>query len=368
MMQHILIAGATGVVGYAALKHFAKHGDCTVTAISRRQPLELFGAEFHSLDLTDAGACRSFAVKHSDVTHIVYAALYEKPGLYAGWLEADQIETNRLMFENLLGPLESAASDLQHISLLQGTKAYGAHVRPIVVPAREDRDEVRDVPNFYWEQETYLRNLQAGKPWRFTILRPQVVFGVSIGAAMNLIPAIGVYAALRKEQGLDLSYPGGVGPLIEAVDADLLARAIDWAGRSTNTKAANQTFNVVNGDVFSWQNIWPAIADALGMQPGEPAPERLGETMPAHASAWDAIRTKHDLVAPNLGEFVGESFHYADFVMAHGAEGGVPPAIVSSIKLRQAGFHEVMDTEAMFRKWFAILQELKLLPPRNQGD
>jgi hypothetical protein len=54
--------------------------------------------------------------------------------------------------------------------------------------------------------------------------------------------------------------------------------------------------------------------------------------------------------------------------MAHGAEGGVPPAIVSSIKLRQAGFHEVMDTEAMFRKWFAILQELKLLPPRNQGD
>jgi len=49
--------------------------------------------------------------------------------------------------------------------------------------------------------------------------------------------------------------------------------------------------------------------------------------------------------------------------MANGAEGGLPPALVSTIKLRQAGFHGVMDTEKMFRKWFAILQDAKMLPP-----
>jgi nucleoside-diphosphate-sugar epimerase len=365
MAKHILIAGATGVVGYAALARFASRGDCTVTAISRRQPLDTFGARFHSLDLLDAQACRALAAELSDVTHVVYAALYEKPGLYAGWFEADQIETNQRMFENLLAPLESKARGLRHVSLLQGTKAYGAHVGRINVPAREDRDEVREIPNFYWEQEAYLRGLQADKAWHFTILRPQVVFGVSIGAAMNLIPAIGVYAALRKERQLSLAYPGGVGPLLEAVDADLLARTIDWAG--TTPAARNEIFNVTNGDVFSWQNVWPAIADALGMEPGEPEPERLGDTMPARAQAWDAIRKKYDLVSPSLADFAGESFHYADFVMAHGAAGGVPPALVSTIKLRQAGFHEVMDTESMFRKCFAMLQQLKLLPPRDSS-
>ena len=360
MAEHILITGASGVVGYAALKHFAERGDCRVTAVSRRRPLETFGAQFRSLDLTDAHACGSLAAELGDVTHLVYAALYEKPGLYSGWLEADQIETNLRMLENLFEPLERTAAGLRHVTLLQGTKAYGAHVRPIAIPARENRDELRDVPNFYWEQERYLRARQAGQPWVFTILRPQVIFGASIGAAMNLIPAIGVYAALRKERGESLAYPGGLGPVIEAVDADLLARAIAWAGQSS--EARNEIFNVTNGDVFSWQNVWPAIADALGMAPGESEPERLGETMPARAAEWDALRKKYDLISPGLHDFVGESFHYADFVMAHGAERGLPPALVSTIKIRQAGFHEVMDTESMFRKWFALLQDEQMLP------
>ena len=84
--------------------------------------------------------------------------------------------------------------------------------------------------------------------------------------------------------------------------------------------------------------------------------------MPGRAAEWDAIRKKCDLRSPGLMDFVGESFHYADFTMAHGAEGGIPPAIVSTVKLRRAGFHEVMDTESMFRKWFDLLREKRLLP------
>lgn len=362
MAEHILIAGATGVVGHAAMKYFAERDDCRVTAVSRRCPLETFGAEFRSLDLTDAQACQNLMEElGGDVTRLVYAALYEKPGLYAGWFEAEQIATNQKMLENLFEPLERAARGLRHITLLQGTKAYGAHVGPIAIPARENRDELRDVPNFYWEQERFIRSKQAGQSWAFTILRPQVIFGLSIGAAMNLIPAIGVYAALRKERGEPLAYPGGLAPVMQAVDADLLARAIAWAGQSS--EARNEIFNVANGDVFSWQNVWPAIVDALGMTPGEREPERLGETMPDRAEEWDAIRKKYDLVSPGLKDFVGESFHYADFVMAHGSEGELAPALVSTIKLRQAGFHDVIDTEEMFRKWFAIFQKKKLLPP-----
>jgi hypothetical protein len=65
------------------------------------------------------------------------------------------------------------------------------HVRPIAIPAREDRDEVREEPNFYWLQEEFLKERQRNRSWRRTILRPQIIFGESFGSAMNLIPAIG---------------------------------------------------------------------------------------------------------------------------------------------------------------------------------
>jgi nucleoside-diphosphate-sugar epimerase len=357
--EHVVIAGVSGVVGYAALRHFAGRAD-RVTGLSRRKPLDTYGARFHSLDLTDATACRSLAHEARDATHLVFAALYEKPGLYTGWLEADQIETNRRMFQNLLDALDGAAPGLRHVTLLQGTKAYGAHVRPIPLPAREDRDEAREVPNFYWEQEDHLRARQSGRAWTYTILRPQIIFGDSLGSAMNLIPALGVYAALRRERGQPLAYPGGEGSVIEAVDADLLARVIAWGAESP--RARNQIFNVTNGDVFTWSNVWPAIADALGMKLGPAEPQRLGESMPACAAEWDAIRMKYALRSPGLSDFVGESFHYADFVMAYGAQFRTPPAIVSTVKLRQAGFGEVMDSEAMFRKWFGVMRQARLLP------
>jgi len=75
---------------------------------------------------------------------------------------------------------------------------------------------------------------------------------------MNVIPALGVYGALRREAGLDLPFPGGARALAQAIDADLLARVIAWAGEAAS--ARNEIFNITNGDVFVWENIWPAIA------------------------------------------------------------------------------------------------------------
>src|ERR1700736_806422 len=167
------------------------------------------------------------------VTHLVYAALYERPGLVAGWQERDHIETNDRMLRNLLDPLERHAKNLRHVALLQGTKAYGVHVRPLTVPARENRSEMHEQPNFYWNQERYLRARQAGKAWHWSILRPVLIVGDSVGSAMNVIPALGVYAAMMRRAGKTrLDYPGGVGRVAQAVDADLLARAIAWSGES----------------------------------------------------------------------------------------------------------------------------------------
>jgi len=59
-----------------------------------------------------------------DVTHVVYAALFERPGLADGW---EAIALNQTMLENLFDPLLRAATKLEHVSLLHGTKAYGVH-------------------------------------------------------------------------------------------------------------------------------------------------------------------------------------------------------------------------------------------------
>jgi nucleoside-diphosphate-sugar epimerase len=355
-MKTVLVAGATGLVGYAALKHFVRQPDTRVIALSRRVPTG-FGGLHIALDLTDPAACEAAAEALTGVTHLVYAALFELPGLIEGWRAEHQIVTNDRMLRNLLGTLLRVAPKLRHVTLLQGTKAYGSHVRPIRVPAREGRSDMREQPNFYWHQESYLREAQAGRDWSFTILRPVLIIGEAIGGAMNLIPALGAHAAVMRERGPILPYPGGAERVSQAVDADLLARVIAWSGEAA--AARNETFNVTNGDVFTWPNIWPAIADAVGMEAGPDEPFLLQSLSPGD---WDRVRTLYGLVSPGLTEFVGLSLEYADYQMRYGHTETGAPSIVSTIKLMQAGFTEVIDTETMFRNWFGVFQKQRLLP------
>jgi nucleoside-diphosphate-sugar epimerase len=363
--KKVVVAGATGLVGNAALRHFGAAGGCDVLALSRRKPRELYGARHVSVDLTDPAQCQRAAAELQGATHLVYAALYEGPNLVDGWRDQDQIRTNDLMLRHLMAALEPAAPQLRHVALLQGTKAYGVHVRPLTVPAREGRSEMYEQPNFYWAQENFLRELQQGKTqqgkaWHWSILRPVLIVGETIGGAMDLIPPLGVYASMLREQGRPLDYPGGAARVSQAVDVDLLARAIAWAGEAA--AARNEAFNVTNGDVFTWENVWPAISDALGMQPGNPVPLSLVQQYPNWIAPWDELRRKHDLISPGLEAFVGLSFQYADYSMRYGQTQSSPPSIVSTVKINQAGFTEMMDTEAMFRKWFALARSRRLLP------
>jgi nucleoside-diphosphate-sugar epimerase len=356
----VVVAGATGLVGNAALRHFCSSSGCEVVALSRRKPRGPNGARHVQVDLTDAAQCASAAPQLRGATHLVYAALYETPNLVDGWRDQRQIRTNDLMLRNLMAVLEPAAPSLRHVALLQGTKAYGVHVRPLNVPAREGRSEMYQQPNFYWAQENFLRELQQGKAWHWSILRPVLIVGETIGGAMDLIPPLGVYAAILREQGCALDYPGGAARVSQAVDVDLVARAIAWAGEAD--AARNEAFNVTNGDVFTWENVWPAIAGALDMKPGVAAPLSLVATYPQWIAPWEALRRKYDLIAPDLEAFVGLSFQYADYSMRHGQTEPGPPSIVSTVKINQAGFTEMMDTEDMFRKRFRQARASRLLP------
>jgi nucleoside-diphosphate-sugar epimerase len=360
MAEHVLITGAGGLVGRSAMQHFAERGVKT-TAVSRRRPPETYGATHLAVDLADAAACEAAFGGLSDVTQLIFAAVYEEPALVAGWTAQRHVERNALMLRNTLEVVDRGSPALRNATILQGPKAYGVHVRPAPVAQREDRDETRDIPNFYWPQLDYLTAKQAGRPWSWNVIRPALVIGMSATSSLSFIAAVGVYAAVLKAQGQPLAYPGGAGYALEATDTDLMARCFDWAA---HTEAArNQTFNVTNGELFSFREQWPVIAEAVGMAVGPDTPLSLAETLPGMAAEWDAIRAKHGLVSGDLASFVGSSAQLADVVLAPRQGTPRPSTPMSTIKIRRAGFNETLYSDEMFRKWFARHQADGLLPP-----
>ena len=355
----VLVTGASGLLGVAAIEKFLSAG-WQVIGVSRRKPELISGREieFLSVDLRDQDAARAAFEPLTDITHIAYTALHEKPALVAGWSSKDQIDTNNAMLRNVVEPILANSTNFQHISILQGTKVYGVHLHPIPIPARE-RDPRDPHNNFFLDQEDYVAELGAKHGFTYTALRPQLVTGPTPGA-LNVLPAIGVYAAIKHEKGEPFSFTGGPSFVWEAADADLVADVMVWAAGSA--RAANEAFNITNGDVFEWRNVWPALAKTLGVETGPDTPMSLATYLADHSDLWDRVVAKYGLRPLSLRELVGHGDQHADFAFAYGAPEG-PRAFVSTIKLRQAGFTETIDTEDAFRKALQSLIDHKFLPP-----
>ncbi|WP_404478414.1 hypothetical protein [Novosphingobium sp. BL-52-GroH] len=208
-------------------------------------------------------------------------------------------------------------------------------------------------PNFYYDQEDLLRDRQQGKGWSFTALRPEAVCGFATGNPMNLLTVIAVYAAISKELGVPLRFPGTMAAytaLYQVSSADILAQAADWAG--TSGAAKNEIFNITNGDYFRWQHMWPKIARMFDMEWADPIPMPLATYMTDKGPIWGRMAARGD-IRPIPYELVA-SWPFGDFIFASGFDN-----ISSTIKARQAGFHPCIDTDQQFSQ----LRADKVIPP-----
>ncbi len=301
-----VIVGALGVVGRNLLHHLEPDPDWELVGLSRRAPDFETRARFIAVDLLDRVDAEAKLSGLTQATHIFYAAFQGRPT----WTEHNA--PNLAMLVNSVEPIEAVATDLRHVNLVEGTKIYGSHLGPFKTPAKES-DPPHLLPNFYYDQEMWLRGQQEGKVWTWSALRPQTVCGFALGSPMNIATVIAVYATVCKELGLPLRFPGKPGAfdaVYQVTDSDHLAKAMTWC--ATAPKAANEVFNLTNGDFFRWQNLWPRFAEFFGLQPGPVQTLPLAEFMADKASLWRRIVEKHGLQGIPYADLV--AWPFADYV------------------------------------------------------
>ena len=177
------------------------------------------------------------------------------------------------LVHNFLGALEltGAAKAVKRIVLVTGAKQYGAHLGIAKTPMVETDPWLTGKawpPNFYYDQQEAVRafcDRNATASWVVTY--PNDAIGFAKGNFMNLATTLGIYAAVTKELGRDLVFPGSPAFYTKFdcfTSAVLHAQFCVWA--ALEPRAVNQAFKVVNGDTESWQNLFPLLANRFGLK------------------------------------------------------------------------------------------------------
>lgn len=369
-MKVALIAGVTGLVGTALAEILVKAG-WKVYGIARA-PLQhqLFEEkiapkiQFIACDLADRDQTLAKISLLSEVTHVFWVT-------WAAHFADDSIEhyqENRDMFCNALDALLPIARGLKHICLQTGTKHYHALGFPLPglheLPLREDTPRLPNAYNFYYALEDVLLESAKKKEGRLTwsVHRPGIIFGQSARSFINAIGSLAVYATLCKFLALPFVFPGSRAcweeAYMDASDAELVAEQQVWA--ATDVRARNQAFNTVNGDTFTWKQLWPVLAAKFGLQL-PPVPDivdesvSLVEIMSDKGSVWDEIVRLNFLCPTRMQDLA--DWWFLDFLLK------VPFNILASTeKCRDHGFCITKDTATSLGYWIDKMKDRRLVP------
>jgi nucleoside-diphosphate-sugar epimerase len=354
MAQRVaVVVGALGVIGRYVMERLLAEDGWSVVGLSRRAAADAPRYRHISVDLLDSTACSARLAPLTGATHVFYAAFLAAQGAAADY--AVNIAPNRDMLVNAVTAIAQASPALERVVLVTGTKYYGSHLGPFRTPARES-DPRHMPPDYYFDQIDWLTGFQRGKPWDWVELRPQTLCGFAPGTPMSILPAIAVYAAISKELGLPLRFPGkpgAYGAIYQVTESTHLANAALWA--ASEPSCALEAFNITNGDYFRWRNLWPRIAEVFEMPVGEPQTISLTQHMGAMGDLWRAMMEKSSLKPYDYRELV--AWPFADYVF------GCDWDVMSDVtKSRRFGFHAVVDTEEMFCRLLRRFREERIVP------
>jgi nucleoside-diphosphate-sugar epimerase len=346
-----IVAGATGAAATRLVEELLRQ-EWRVIGVSRKAPKHNSNGRLTHLqaDLLDAGGLKLAISLYRDITHLFFTARasHEETGV-------EPVAENVAMLRNALDAVEVASPLLQHVHLVEGTKWYGMHLGNFKTPAREN-DPRHLPPNFYYDQQDLVTDRQKGKQWTWSASRPYFLIDFAPHRPRNVVSVIGAYAAICRELGVPLNFPGTDtcwNSLSEATDARQLARAMVFL--STSPKVRNEAFNVTNGDLFRWKHLWPRVARSFDMPCGEVQTLSLAEWVADKEPVWDRIVRHHKLKPRRLGEVALWAF--GDFAFRQSCD-----VISSMTKIRIVGFHDTLDTEELYLAILRQYREARILP------
>jgi nucleoside-diphosphate-sugar epimerase len=357
MASRALIAGVSGIVGNNLAAHLIVKG-WEVYGLARKPQTGIPDVHPIVADLLDPDSLRT-ALAGVNPTQVFITT----------WLrqatEAENCVVNGAMVRNLLTALEGSGS-LRHAALVTGLKHYlgpfeaYAKTKP-VTPFREDMPR-QPVANFYYDQEDELFAAAERQGFTWSVHRPHTIIGYALGNAMNMGVTLAVYGAICRETGRPFVFPGSPQQwegLTDVTDARVLARHLEWA--ATSHAARNQAFNIVNGDIFRWNWLWPKLAADFGIEaapyPGGTTP--LERKLAEAGTVWTEIATKYGLAESDINKLA--SAWHTDMDLGREME-----VVTDMTKSRLAGFHDFQPTPASFLDLFARLRRERIIPDADR--
>ncbi|CAP67723.1 uncharacterized protein PODANS_1_16120 [Podospora anserina S mat+] len=270
-MSSAIVCGATGILGREIVYRLASNPTKwkTIHALSRSKKDDYPSNVVHNhIDLLHSAEDMAKDLASVSGEYVFFAAYMQKDSEEENWKVNGDMLANFLRALTLTG----AAKSIKRILLVTGCKQYGVHLGRAKNPMMESDPWLTDQniypPNFYYRQQDILHDFCKANPhigWNVTY--PNDVIGFANGNFMNLASGLGIYAAVCKEQGRKLAFPGNEG-FYSGFDcytsSKLHAEFCEWVVCEDKTR--NEAFNLVNGDVQTWEDMWPRLARRFGME------------------------------------------------------------------------------------------------------
>ncbi|KAL7082012.1 hypothetical protein ACP275_14G074000 [Erythranthe tilingii] len=365
------IFGVTGLVGKEIARMLLSTYDWKVYGISRR-PEKVGSADVERYRFIPCDLLNPLETQQNlspildDVTHVFWVTWASQFRLDS----SDCYEQNRAMMANVLNALLPKAKALRHVSLQTGTKHY-VSLTGSLDPQAGHYDE--QCPraclghNFYYALEDLLQERLPSHNVAWSIHRPGLIMGCSNKTLYNFIGSICVYGAICKYLNLPFVF-GGTKECweemyLDASDARLVAEQHIWVG--TNDKIASdnlqgQAFNAINGESYTWKEIWLAIGAKFGVNVHENVPFFSGDfvfasEMGDKGGVWKEIVVKEGLVDTDMIDLA--NWDFLDMLFR------CPLKILGTrFKIDSMGFETKHKTLDSILYWIDVMRADKFIP------
>ena len=267
--------------------------------------------------------------------------------------------------------MEKTCPNFQFWTLQTGGKAYGVEFVDKGIgfnpPLNESAPRIPEpwASNvFYYPQYDTMKQLSEGKRWTFCEIRPDAIIGfVPRNNGMNLAQAIGLWLAMVRSfegKGTEVVFPGNekaFKALHTDTSQDILAKFHIYASLHPGL-VSEKTFNIADGEVVTWEQVWPGICEWFGLKGVGPNPSMKtgSEWVQEQKGRWEEWAKEEGL---KEGALQATSWDFMSGIM--GAMTFDRQYSLSACQ--EVGFRETIETVKGYTVAFERMRMAKIIPP-----